>query len=90
MLDTLTEREREVAMLVAKGLQNKQIARGLGITEATVKVHMKNIFQRSGVDKRAKLAVAVLKARQHEKEARWVATISDVSERTLTVGGHII
>jgi len=38
-LDTLTPREREVSSHVIAGKLNKQIARDLGITEATVKMH---------------------------------------------------
>ena len=43
----LTAREREVLVLVAAGLANKQIARKLGITERTVKAHLTNVFSAS-------------------------------------------
>ena len=48
----LTEREREVLQLVAQGLSNKQIAAAIGRTEGTVKVHLKNIHEKLGVDDR--------------------------------------
>jgi DNA-binding NarL/FixJ family response regulator len=40
----LTDREREVLLLVAKGLANKQIGRQLGIAERTVEAHLTSIF----------------------------------------------
>ena len=46
----LTERETEVLQLVARGLSNKEVARAIGRTDETVKIHLKNAF--------AKLAVA--------------------------------
>ena len=46
----LTERETEVLQLVARGISNKEVARAIGRTDETVKIHLKNAF--------AKLAVA--------------------------------
>jgi len=45
-LDTLTLREREVMVLVVAGLQNKQIAHEIGVTEATVKVHRGQLMRK--------------------------------------------
>jgi DNA-binding NarL/FixJ family response regulator len=53
----LTDREREVLVLLASGLSNKQIARRLGISEKTVKTHLTNIFQRIGVHDRTQAAL---------------------------------
>lgn len=53
---SLTAREREIAMLVARGLTNKHIAREAGISEGTVKIHLYNIFQKLGVANRTELA----------------------------------
>jgi DNA-binding NarL/FixJ family response regulator len=53
----LTDREREVLVLVASGLANKQIARRLGIAEKTVKTHLTNLFQRIGVVDRTQAAL---------------------------------
>jgi DNA-binding NarL/FixJ family response regulator len=60
---SLSGREREVLAHVAKGLANKQIARTLGISERTVKVHLGNVFRRIGVSDRTS---AALWARDHD------------------------
>lgn len=53
----LSARETEVLRLVAKGMANKQIARSLGISEHTVKVHLGNVFRRIGVSDRTSAAI---------------------------------
>jgi DNA-binding NarL/FixJ family response regulator len=53
----LSEREREVLLLVADGYANKQIARRLGISDKTVKAHLTNVFQRIGVGDRTQAAL---------------------------------
>jgi RNA polymerase sigma factor (sigma-70 family) len=42
----LTSREQEVAVLIVKGVLNKQVAQELGVSEVTVKVHRHNIMQK--------------------------------------------
>jgi DNA-binding NarL/FixJ family response regulator len=54
---TLTSRELEVALLVAEGLSNKEIARRLDRSEGTVKIHLHNIYEKLGVRNRTSLAV---------------------------------
>ncbi len=54
---TLTAREAEILKLVAKGYANKPIASSLSITEATVKVHVKNMLKKLQLDSRLKAAV---------------------------------
>jgi DNA-binding CsgD family transcriptional regulator len=44
----LTDREKEVAALVAGGLKRMQIADKLGISEATVKTHLQHLFEKTG------------------------------------------
>jgi DNA-binding NarL/FixJ family response regulator len=56
-LDELTDREREVLSLLAAGLQNKQIARRLEISEKTVKAHLTSVFRRIGVADRMQAAL---------------------------------
>ncbi|QWC84400.1 response regulator transcription factor [Nocardioidaceae bacterium] len=53
----LSAREREVLGLIAQGRANKQIARELGISERTVKVHASNVFRRIGVQDRTSAAM---------------------------------
>jgi DNA-binding NarL/FixJ family response regulator len=55
---TLAPRQREVLQLVAEGLENKQIARRLDISEATVKTYLKSAFDTLGARGRAE-AVAI-------------------------------
>jgi len=61
----LSDREREVLLLTASGMANKQIARALGISERTVKVHLGNVFRRIGVGDRTS---AALWAKEHLPE----------------------
>jgi LuxR family maltose regulon positive regulatory protein len=52
----LTPREREVALLAASGLRTSEIAEKLTISESTVRAHMRTIFQKLDIDRRARLA----------------------------------
>lgn len=52
----LTDRQHEVAALVARGLTNKQIAEELVISPLTAETHVKNILNRLGVGSRAEIA----------------------------------
>ena len=56
-LDGLSEREREVLRLVARGLPNKRIARELSISEKTVKTHLTSVFRTIGVTDRTQAAL---------------------------------
>ena len=53
----LTPRELEVALEVQKGLRNRDIAVNLGIRTGTVKIHLKHIFEKTGVHGRYGLAL---------------------------------
>ena len=55
----MTQRQYEIALLVAQGLSNKHIARLLDIAEGTVKLHLHNIFTTLNFRNRTALAVAV-------------------------------
>ena len=55
-MQSLTPREEEIVQLLADGLSNKQIARRLGITDATVKNHVHNILEKLDVSSRGAAA----------------------------------
>jgi len=56
-LENLTEREYEIAIRVANGESNKDIAQSLNISDRTVKAHISEIFRKLGVTDRVKVAV---------------------------------
>ena len=53
----LTAREQDVARLVAIGCRNKEIARDLGVSEGTVKMHLHNLYQKLEIGSRTELAI---------------------------------
>ena len=53
----LTPRENEILVLLAEGQSNKVIARNLGISDGTVKLHVKSILRKLGVHSRVEAAV---------------------------------
>ena len=57
----LTPREQEVLDLVEHGMKNKDIAARLGIRAGTVKIHLKHIFEKTGIHGRYGLALSGLK-----------------------------
>jgi two-component system nitrate/nitrite response regulator NarL len=59
----LTAREQQVLELVEQGFKNKEIAQDLGIRPGTVKIHLKHIFEKTGVRGRYGLALSGLRER---------------------------
>jgi predicted ATPase/DNA-binding CsgD family transcriptional regulator len=53
---TLTSREQEVAVLVAQGLSNRQIASYLTLSEHTIATHIRNILKKLGLHSRTQIA----------------------------------
>lgn len=63
-MSVLTQREREIARMVADGDSNKIIARKLNITDRTVKAHLTTVFQKLNVNDRLQLALYVNRSPQ--------------------------
>jgi DNA-binding NarL/FixJ family response regulator len=57
----LTLREMQVMELVERGLKNREIGGQLGIQTGTVKIHLKHIFEKTGIRGRYGLALSGLK-----------------------------
>ena len=66
MLEKLTHRQREVALLIARGRPNADIAVTLQLSENTVKKHVKDIFDVLGIANRTELAARLRKSPSHE------------------------
>lgn len=63
LLSALTDREREIAALVAEGLSNQQIAEETFMSLATVKTHLNRINIKLDTDNRVRVATTVVRAR---------------------------
>ncbi|HEU4964191.1 MAG TPA: response regulator transcription factor [Bacilli bacterium] len=59
--DKLSPREQEVLAALVKGLSNKEIAEQLFITEATVKLHISNVYRKLGVKSRSQAIMFAVK-----------------------------
>jgi DNA-binding NarL/FixJ family response regulator len=57
--DLLTDREREVAVAVGRGLSNADIAHEAHMSEATVKTHVSRVLAKTGSDNRVQIAILV-------------------------------
>ncbi len=56
-IDSLSQRERQILTEVAQGASNKEVARTLGIAEATVKIHVQHILRKLKLSSRVQAAV---------------------------------
>jgi len=56
-VDTLSEREREVLILLAQGLSNAEIGQRLFVSEGTVKTHVYHVFAKLGCENRVQAAM---------------------------------
>ena len=61
-ISTLTERERDVLVLVAEGHSNQDIAGNLGISERTARTHVSNVLGKLGVSSRTQAALTAVNA----------------------------
>ncbi len=56
-IENLSSRESDVLLLVAEGRSNKDVANELGLSETTVKMHLRSIYSKIGVDNRTQAAL---------------------------------
>ena len=74
----LTERQRAVLALVARGRSNREIAGELGITEDGVKAHLSRLFLRFGVTNRVELLTAANVLPAPDRAATEIAPLGDL------------
>jgi len=67
-LDNLTPREHQILSLLAEGQSNKVIARNLGISDGTVKLHVKAILRKLNIHSRVQAAVIAVEQGLRENE----------------------
>lgn len=72
--DDLTEREREVLLLLARGLANKQIALSLGTTERTIKFHVSSILSKLDAENRTEAVTTAV--------SRGIISMSEVQQES--------
>ena len=75
----LTPRHAQVCRLVCRGFANKNIARELGVTLDTVRMHLREIFRRLGVGSRVMLVVTLVLADRDMSAAEHTATAARAS-----------
>lgn len=100
--EPLSERELEILQLVATGTTNKEVARRLGISVNTVKVHLRNIFEKLGAESRTEATmIAVREGWVVVPEARlpspteavpppplpWFRRVALIAAAVLAIGG---
>jgi two-component system nitrate/nitrite response regulator NarL len=68
-LESLSARERQTLELIARGDSNKEIARALGIAEATVKIHVQHILRKLGLASRVQAATLLVSVEPAGRQA---------------------
>ncbi|MBN1486401.1 MAG: hypothetical protein JW981_02090 [Anaerolineae bacterium] len=81
--EPLSERELEIVELVTEGLTNREVATRLYLSPNTIKVHLRNIFSKTGVASRTELSMLAVKEGWIEVE-----TSDEVSDEALTEGSQ--
>ena len=69
-MDVLTRRERDIAILLARGLTNRQIAQSLVVTEGTAANYVRRVLQRLGFQNRAQVAAWAVEQGLHGAPGR--------------------
>jgi DNA-binding NarL/FixJ family response regulator len=69
-VEDLTGREREILELLANGFPNKQIADRLGLTDGTVRWHLRHVYNKLHVRSRTEAALKFRSSKQDKPEGR--------------------
>jgi DNA-binding NarL/FixJ family response regulator len=88
VMATLAPREREIALLVAAGANNREIASRLAIAEATVKAHLTSVFRKVKVPDRLRLALLVTRPAASATARRRRGTRGAAGGRRTTMRGN--
>nr|MDP9336085.1 response regulator transcription factor [Actinomycetota bacterium] len=83
----LTLREGEVALFLAQGLRNRDIASALWVSENTVKTHLKSIFQKTAVRSRAEAIVRISRDASFSPKRHEHRSATEPSKRS-PMGAH--
>jgi DNA-binding NarL/FixJ family response regulator len=83
----LTPRERQVLDLVEGGMKNREIARELGIRPGTVKIHLKHIFEKTGVRGRYGLALNNIRERSSQSALAGAPALAPPPSAAAGLGG---
>ncbi len=75
----LSDREREILKLIATGASNKEIAQQLSISANTVKVHVRNIFSKTGVVSRTEATLYAIREGIVQVDATSVSTAAEAT-----------
>jgi len=88
LFDELTPRETENLCLLAEGQSNKVIARNLGISDATVKLHVKAILRKLNIHSRVEAAVLAVEhgLKDSQKASAYIKPTVSVKKRTYPDG----
>jgi DNA-binding CsgD family transcriptional regulator len=78
MYDSLSRRERQIALWVATGASNKEIARELGVSIKTVKNILTKAFAKTGARSRADLALQIVRLRM-DKDSAGIGISEEIS-----------
>lgn len=69
----ITRREKEILQLLSRGMQNKYIARELGISPFTVRDHVTCLLKKAGLSNRVELSLLVAQGDRSAREANDVS-----------------
>jgi DNA-binding NarL/FixJ family response regulator len=69
-VEDLTAREREILELVAGGFPNKEIADRLGLTDGTVRWHLRHVYNKLHVRSRTEAALKFRSTKQDKQDSR--------------------